>query len=151
MIFLKIPNNLIFERQAIGEEIQDILIEHETKQIKWNIQELVKKVLQHNKRHEQTIHLKEENIIVYLKRPPADESMYLAYQPNRNGKYPSLEEPKFVKGSTYKVHNPATQSSHGSFWYHFIPLSSDKKESIQQQQQERKLNRRHSGDCPCPT
>ena len=147
MLYIKIPKGMFF-KQVEDENfkpIKDILIDDSGKTI--NLQEVVQEVLRDRRSYEAN-KIKTEGLIILFKPLQIMDDSYLLYEPNRNGKFPTIKP--VALGSEYKSgkENSANSTRYGEFWHQKIPMSAEKRQEVLEAQAEQRENRRKSGDCP---
>lgn len=154
MIYLTIPKGMVFEK--INSENQDkktlatrdCFIDVSREKI-IDLQSLVKDALRTNTGRKATIELKE--LTIYLRMPPDNEELFLAYDPNHNGKYPTATKPEYVIGKDAQKFDPKRFARYGTFWSDYAILTPTQKIELAEKRIAQRENRRHYGDCPLPT
>ena len=112
-----------------------------------NLQEIVKEALQHAKNRVVEI----KGLTIYLDKPPFNlgETLFLQYQPEKNGKEPTKTMPTLIKG--VNTQSPKLKTKYGDFWFQGLPLTKEQLAEIDKQRAEQRANRRHTGDNSTPT
>jgi hypothetical protein len=144
MLYIKIPNGMHFSQITDKEanHTQDILIDDSGNKI--DLQEMVKDFLRDPKAYEAKKPSPEKLTILFKPPIPMDDS-YLLYEPNRNGKLPTIQPVKL--GSEHKQ-SSAVSTRYGEFWHQKVPMSAEKRQEVLKAQDEQRQNRRKSGDSP---
>ena len=78
--------------------------------------------------------------------PPDINEDFLKYKPERNCKLP-CQEYDLVNGHALNAYKRSSSTRYGTLWY----FSKEKLAEIHEKRAEQRDNRRHIGDCPCPT
>lgn len=146
MIYISIPSNMIFQQLDISDEIIDCFVDKDDDTRIIKLQHILKELLRVNKRYCKVI--EQGTFTVFLKNPPYDEMIYLAYVPNQNAKLPTSTDPYLVSGIQANKFRPQNQTRYGQFWSSYIPLSYEREQEIIERRKEQKENRLKIGDNP---
>lgn len=146
MIYITLPTNMIFQKLNLRDEAIDCLVDKDDDTRIIRLQPIIKEVLKENTHHPKVID--RGDFIIFLKTPPYDETLYLAYTPNRNGKFPTEKEPYLISGIKANNFRPQNKTRYGEFWNNYASLSKKQEQELLVQRQEQKDNRTKTGDSP---
>ncbi|MCA0402301.1 MAG: hypothetical protein LCH30_00750 [Proteobacteria bacterium] len=148
MLYISLPEGWKFDNQ---NEKFDALTQGENK---IDIQFLIKELLRTKKKtdYKVTLNSKEthyEDIIIYFRRPPNDEALYIQYEPKQNGKH-KTEQFEIVQGKDRQLKKMIHQV--GKLWHQISEntqgIVQDRLDKIQEKSTEQKLNRQKIGNSP---
>lgn len=145
MIYLSIPYGMVFKKVVLNGIETDCFVDPLQVMNKIPLQELVKNVLRTNSGRKREIPLAE--FTIYTRYPPNEDRLFLAYEPNQNGKLPSLNY-ELVNG---REKQRIVYGHCSSAWFLLVPLSSSRRQEVEEARDEQRANRRHYGDSPCST